>query len=292
MTTANDEMLRWVCRPRGTFDTHYDADLGALWLWARHSNTVCWTPQLLKEVNEFGEDLRALYRNFSWETPPVRYVIGGSLRPGVFNLGGGDLAFFLKCVRDRDTTNLRLYAHGCVSAILGQYNAWGCPVVPIALVEGVAMGGGFEAALSAQFIFAAGQAQFSFPESLFKTFPGMGALSILSRRLGNAAAEKMVYRHQVYGSEELRNMGLVHKLVGSGEGAGAVRAFMQVNSDRHSLLVAQGKARREVNPLTFAELEAVVEIWIGLIMDLPKTELRRMERIAASQTRFALQQSA
>ncbi len=50
----------------------------------------------------------------------------------------------------------------------------GLPFVTVALVEGDALGGGFEAALSCDVIVATPQAKFGFPEVLFHLFPAWG----------------------------------------------------------------------------------------------------------------------
>jgi DSF synthase len=48
-------------------------------------------------------------------------------------------------------------------------------VTTIALVQGDALGGGFETALSSNVLIAERSAKLGFPEILFNLFPGMGA---------------------------------------------------------------------------------------------------------------------
>ena len=62
----------------------------------------------------------------------------------------------------------------------------GLPLITIALVQGEALGGGFESILSFDVVIAERDARFGLPEAMFGLFPGMGAHSFLSRRLGSA----------------------------------------------------------------------------------------------------------
>jgi len=47
----------------------------------------------------------------------------------------------------------------------------------IAMIEGTALGGGFEAALAHHFVLAQKGAEFGFPEIAFNLFPGMGGVT-------------------------------------------------------------------------------------------------------------------
>ena len=42
-----------------------------------------------------------------------------------------------------------------------------------------------------------------FPEILFNLFPGMGAMTLLSRKIGYHQAEKIILSGKVYSSEEM-----------------------------------------------------------------------------------------
>ena len=54
------------------------------------------------------------------------------------------------------------------------------------------MGGGLEAALAEDFLIAEKRAKMGVPEVAFNTFPGMGAASTLTRRMGAAWAEEVM----------------------------------------------------------------------------------------------------
>lgn len=277
--------LQFLVRPRRTLDVRFDPASKTVWCAMRHEDSVSWTLPLLRELNALNADIRALFEGGGCDDPPIKFFVGGSLRPGVFNMGG-DLAFFLDRVRARDCEGLRQYAYACVEAIYNNYHGFDSPVVTMALLEGDALGGGLEAALSCQFVIAERGVNLGFPEALFHTFPGMGAYSLISRRLDAARAEKLILSGRLYKSEDFFDMGLVDILVEKGEGPARARAFIEENGKRHRLLGAVGKVRRRIAPLTMDELRDVTDIWVESVMTLAPINLRKMEMLALSQDRL------
>lgn len=277
--------LEFLVKPRRTLDVRFDPASRTVWCAMRHENSVCWTLPLLHELNALNADIRALYAGGACNDPPIRFFVGGSLRAGVFNMGG-DLAYFIDRARAHDAEGLRRYAYACVEAVYNNYHGFDSPVVTIALLEGDALGGGLEAALSCQFVIAERGVNLGFPEALFHTFPGMGAYSIVSRRLDAARAEKLILGGRVFKSEDLHDMGLIDDLVEKGEGQARARAFIAENSKRHALLAAMGKVRRRVAPLPLQELRDVTDIWVDSVMNLAPINLRKMEMLALSQDRL------
>ncbi len=277
--------LEFLVKPRQALDVRFDPATRTVWCSMRHENSVSWTLPLLRELNALNADIRSLYAGACFDDPPIRFFVGGSLRPGVFNMGG-DLSFFLDRVRARDAEGLRAYAYACVEAIHDNYNGFDSPVVTIALLEGDALGGGLEAALSCQNVIAERGVHLGFPEALFHTFPGMGAYSLVSRRLDASRAEKLILSGRMYRSEDFHEMGLVDVLVERGDGRASAEAFIEENSRRHALLGAMGKVRRRVAPLTLEELRDITDIWVESVMGLAPINLRKMEMLAVSQDRL------
>ncbi len=156
----------------------------------------------------------------------------------------------------------------------------------MAVLQGDALGGGLEAALSCQFVIAERGVNLGFPEALFHTFPGMGAYSLISRRLDPARAEKLIMSGRMYKAEELHEMGLIDVLAEKGEGQARAQAFIAENGKRHPLLGAIGKVRRRISPLTMDELRDITDIWVDSVMHLAPINLRKMEMLAQSQDRL------
>jgi enoyl-CoA hydratase/carnithine racemase len=92
----------------------------------------------------------------------------------------------------------------------------GVPVPVIAAVEGFAMGGGCEVALSCDLIIASASAVFGLPEVGLGLIPGEGGTQLLPRRIGlNRAADLLLTGRRVH-AEEALHIGLADRLVPEG----------------------------------------------------------------------------
>src|SRR4029079_15893807 len=125
---------------------------------------------------------------------------------------GGDLAYFRECIRQRDHQGLRDYSMLCVDMIYQWSSTLSQHATTVALVQGRALGGGFETALASYYIIAEEQSEFGFPEILFGLFPCTGAMSFLARRVGVHEAERMMTNGKVYSAPELKAKGVVDEL--------------------------------------------------------------------------------
>ena len=170
-----------------------------------------------------------------------------SRMPGVWNLGG-DLDLFATMIRRQDRDGLLRYARASVEVSFANAMCLGLPLISVSLVRGDALGGGFEAALSANVIIAERSAKFGLPEILFNLFPGMGAQSYLTRRIAPGLAERMIMSGQLYSAEELYQMGVVDVLADDGCGTEALYDYLGRNGRRHGTLRSIFRARDRVNP--------------------------------------------
>jgi DSF synthase len=242
------------------------------------------TPSLLRELIEVRRALQtAAYSPSRAEAMP-RYFIGGSRLPRIYNLGG-DLTYFAQKIRAQDRAGLRRYAHDCVDVGYHMWTGFDLPIITIALVQGDALGGGFEGALSFNVIIAEKSAKFGLPEVLFNLFPGMGAYSFISRKLDAARAERMILSGQIYSAGELHEMGLIDVLVEDGQGEAAVRDYIARNAKHHAVHRSIREIRNRVNPVTFEELKDVADIWVDHALRLEESDLRKMERLRSAQDR-------
>jgi DSF synthase len=163
--------------------------------------------------------------------------------------------------------------------------AFHTPLITIALVQGDALGGGFECALSFDVLVAERSAKMGLPEVLFNLFPGMGAYSFLARKIGTAAAEKMIMSGKVYTAEELHQLGVVDVLAEDGQGENAVRDYIARSRRKHNAHGAIYRSRRRIDPVTYEELRDIVDIWVEAAMNLDEQDLRKMMRLVTAQER-------
>ncbi|WP_207539356.1 crotonase/enoyl-CoA hydratase family protein [Sabulicella rubraurantiaca] len=267
-----------------TLETRLEADTASFWASMNPGPKPSFTRELLRDILAQQAVLRDTLRaeREAGLSPSLRYYVMGSSLPGIFNLGG-DLGHFADRIRSRDLASLRRYGHLCVEAIHGNAEAFRSPVVTIAMVQGDALGGGFECALAFDVIVAERSAKFGLPEILFNLFPGMGAYSFLSRRIGAVEAEKMIMSGKLYTAEELHAMGVVDVLAEDGEGEAAVRRYIDQHSRKHNAQQALMRVRRRVNPVTLEELKDVVDIWAETAMGVTEMDLRKMVRLTQAQ---------
>lgn len=254
------------------------------WCLMRPHARPSFTPGLLADMAELQQLFKSAFADASARDAPLRYLVVGSDVPGIFNLGG-DLSLFAALIRSNDRERLRSYARNCIDVIYYNASAYSLPIITIAMVQGDALGGGFEAALSCNIIVAEKSAKFGLPEILFNLFPGMGAYSLLARRISPIAAEKLIVSGKVYEAEELHAMGLVDLLVEDGEAPAAIRSYINRHSRRHNAEQSIYQVRQLVNPIRYEELCDIVDVWVEAAMRLSETDIRKMERLTMAQNR-------
>ena len=82
-------------------------------------------------------------------------------------------------------------------------------------------------ALSSNIIVAEKGSRLGFPEILFNLFPGMGAYTLLYRKVGMKITEELITSGNTYTAEDLAKMGVVDILVPQGEAEKYVFELMQ-----------------------------------------------------------------
>ncbi len=86
------------------------------------------------------------------------------------------------------------------------------PQIVIARVQGFALGGGLELALSADFILASSKARFGFPEVSLGLIPGFGGTQRFARRVGVARAMEWIASGEKYSAEQAMAAGFVNSV--------------------------------------------------------------------------------
>jgi DSF synthase len=246
----------------------------------------CFNLGMVEELHQTFAEVQSnkgqFFHDEAWS--PVDYFIIASRHPCTFNLGG-DLALFIRLIKARDRHALMNYAKLCVDGIYTRLCNYNASAMTISLVQGDALGGGFEFALSSNIIVAERGVRMGFPEIMFNLFPGMGAYSLLSRRIGMRAAEKMMISGNTYLAEDLEKLGVVDVVVPPGEGTKAVFEMIQKQSKRLNGLRAIYECRRHTNPVSYKELLDITSIWVDSALKLTDKDLHMMNRLVHSQRR-------
>ena len=133
---------------------------------------------------------------------------------------GGDVRGWL----DKDINWFRTF----VAEVNQSYRALEALRIPtIAAVQGLAFGGGFELALSCDFIVAAESAVFRCVEVTTGMLPIAGALQRLAERAGRARASRWAMLGEPISGTAAGNLGIASHVVAESEVAGTARALAQ-----------------------------------------------------------------
>jgi len=241
------------------------------------------TPPMLQDFENWQ---RLISEGFGTDKVPLRYLVLGSRAPDVFCFGG-DLELFQQLIRSGDRDGLVRYGHRCCSILHRNINTLGIPMLTVGLVQGAALGGGFEALLSFDYIVAEKTATFGLPEIMFGLFPGMGAHALLSRKLGSAMADRLIVSNETYTAEQMYELGIVHHLAEPGDGVNACRDFIKKSERRHAGLVGSRKAMKHSWRLELDELNRITEMWADTALELREQDLKVMNRLTTAQARLA-----
>lgn len=270
---------------RSQFEVEFDPVSGTIWSWFNPSSTPCFTPALLNDIRSHDSMLEANKGHVphNGDLHKAHYYVVGSKVPGIFNLGG-DLALFMMLILAGERDALAQYAKLCIDNIYPRIRNYHCPALTtISLVQGDALGGGFETALASDIIVAEESSQLGLPEILFNLFPGMGAYSLLARRIGMRAAEQLITGGQILTATKLHEMGVVDVLAKDGQGKRVVEEWIAANSKRRNGFQAVMAARQLVHPINREELDGITDLWVDAAMRLEERDLKMISRIVRSQ---------
>ena len=181
---------------------------------------------------EQADDIRLMIIRGSEPEPPAE---GKRAKPKSF-VAGADISEFVgknsKDIRNSFTDN-------AWEAI------WNLSKPTIAMVDGFALGGGLEIALSCDLRIAGENSRFSTPEINLGLIPGGGGTQRLSRLVGYGKAMEMVMGGEMINAQEARSIGLVNHVhpTGALEAATLELARNIASKSPHTLKVAKATIR-------------------------------------------------
>ena len=271
----------------GRVITRFDPDLkGTLWVsMTRDMERQNFSLPLLNGLRALLHRVRGdevMWRHAGRPTP-IKYAVLKSEHPDYFNLGG-DLSHFRTCIDKADWQALHDYSKLCLDIFYDWATVFNGRATTISLVQGRALGGGFETALAADFVIAEDHSEFGFPEIMFGLFPCTGAMSLLCRRIGSHQAQRMMTNGKIYSAMELKEMGVIDEICEKGTGEAAVEKFISRHAKHQTARLMVQRSRSRMLPLNYEELLTVVDEWVETAKQLSVDDLRVMEMLALMQT--------
>ena len=153
--------------------------------------------QVLEELDQVLDQV--------YQDQHIRAVILTGMGPKAF-VAGADISGFLSVSA----------AEGSLLAKKGQdifFRIENCPKPFVAAVNGFALGGGCELAMSCHFRLASENAKFGQPEVNLGLIPGYGGTQRLTQLIGKGRAMEMMMTGNMIGAEQAQQMGLVNQVV-------------------------------------------------------------------------------
>lgn len=136
--------------------------------------------------------------------------------------------------------------------------------VSIAAIQGFCLGGGMEIACACDLRIAAEDARLGFPEVGLGLTTTSGATRLLPHLIGMARARELMLTGDWIGAEDAARMGLVNRVVASGNLRGATRALAEKICTRAPLAVATQK--HLLDAAADAPLDAVLQMEVDAIL--------------------------
>ncbi len=283
-TAVTTPIRSGIGRVRAQLDTAID---NTLWITlARDPNGGAqnFSPPVLGELRQLLDLIRAQDGHWAADAKavPLHYAVMRSNHPEYFSVGG-DLQHFRASIGNRDWQALHSYATQCLDLMHDWATLTSQGMTTIALIQGRALGGGFETALAADFLIAEEHSSFGFPEIMFGLFPCTGGMSLLARRIGVHQAERIMTSKRIYSAPELLEMGVVDEVCATGSGMLEVERFIAEHRSRRNARMMLQRSRKRLAPLDYGELATVVEEWVETAKTLSAGELRAMDMLIMMQ---------
>ena len=270
--------------------TRYDQSHEVLWSFLSQKSTIpCFNVEIVNELTQHNLEIEktgGILSSSDGCVLNIRYSVAASLTPNVFNLGG-QLMLIRELARNRQREALKDYAFRSLNILIQRTFRYNIPsLILISLLQGQTLGAGLEAALTSDVIIAERKTMIGFPEIMFNLFPGMGAYSLLARKVGTKVADEMIHGGKIYTAEEGFKLGLIDILVDDEQGQKAVYDWIEKKKRLSNGYLAIQKAKNRFHPITKEELEDIAYIWLDAALKLNERDFKVMERFIRSQDKL------
>jgi DSF synthase len=262
----------------------YESEIRTLWVTIRPELKPVFTLQLLDSLGKIQRAIMALWgAPDQYQRSPVRFLAFRGAGP-FFTLGG-DLDFYLDCLARNDRAALTEYARLSTEGAILNASGLNGLVITMATIHAKAIGGGIDAPRSCNVMIAEEQASFVYPEIKFNHFP-ITAVAILSRRMGQRAAEAMLLSGEEMSAAAFMAAGALEAVVPAGAGEDWLRKYAADSLPVHAAKTALFSAFNRRSGDLREELDYLGQIWTDCMIRLSPSAISKLQRIAATQDRM------
>ena len=278
-----DPLFHKIIRDRKQVTVRYDAATEAIWTYANPEECPCFNLEFFQEFHEVQQDVIAYFKAYDMKPKiPIKFFVYASQVPGVYGYGGA-LNGLVKAFKEKDRENLEACSKVAIKNMFLNTHNLHLPLQTIAFIEGDALGGAFQAALSFNAIIAEEQSQFGLQQIRFNMCPGIGLYSFLARKVGMNNADKIILHSRMYTAQEIHEMGAITEIAREGEGKKVVDRYMKQYRRSFKVLQTLHAAKFRYAPFEFKELEDMAALWVDSMLNLGDEDIAKLEKIAESQ---------
>jgi len=279
----NKKNINYLLQDYEEIAIRYEKESGSVWCYFNPTVRPSFTLKMMQEMYQFQLSMIEYFKaNDMNPQTPVNYLIIASQTEDVFNYGG-DLALFADYILNKEHKKLYDYAKMCIDIMYLNSVNMHLPITTISLVEGIVLGGGFEAALSSDYIIADESIKMGMPEIRFNLFPGMGAFSLLARKVGIKEAENILTSGQIYDASTLYEKGIIDILAPKGQAQTALDEFITKRAKSLNGLNAIQQTKLRYENLQYDEFLDITKIWVEAALKLKEKDLKVMKKLAMVQ---------
>ena len=276
-------MFNKLLRERKELTVRYDTSTKALWVYMKPKDCPCLNLNILNEYHEVQQELiDYFHQNDMAPEIPVKFLILASQTPEIYGYGGNILEI-IETVKNIDREKIEQCAEVAIKGMYNHVVNLHLPIHTVALVEGVAVAGGFEKVLSFNAVIAEEQSIFGLQQMRFNFFPGSAIYSLLARKVGMRKADEIIVGMKTYTADEMKEMGVVTQVAQKGEGKKAVDRYLRKYLKGFNGLQALHAAKMRYRPFEFQEMEDMAKIWVDSLMNLDEKDIKIMEIVAEKQ---------
>lgn len=241
-------------------------------------------PDAMNALNEtVVKHLDAAFQEAESDQETKAIILEGA---GKAFVAGADIGFFVKCIqKDRLDDNLKFTEYG--QSVLNRIDE--SEKLVVAKMDGLALGGGLELALSADIIAATPKAVMGFPETGIGIYPGLGGTQRTSRYIGKELAKYLIFTGRLIPADVAHSIGLVDYLFAPDEIDDKILALVR----DEKTVSKKGKKDEDLTP-EFRQIKDMfadsnIEAWLsGRYLESDDPLTAKTARIIAGKAPLAL----